>query len=77
MPVSTTSKNTPAASSPPTLYLAVRAAFVARGDSLNAWCDKNQVRRQWAEQALKGQSTGPAARQLVKRIARAAGIDAA
>jgi lambda repressor-like predicted transcriptional regulator len=37
------------------LYLAVRAGFVARGTTLNAWCIENGVNRQTAEKALKGE----------------------
>lgn len=35
-------------------YLAVRAAFVARGTTLNAWCKANGLNRQTVEKALKG-----------------------
>ena len=35
-------------------YLAVRAALVARGTTLNAWCKAHHINRQTAEKALKG-----------------------
>ncbi len=35
-------------------YLAVRAALVARGTTLNAWCKVNSLNRQTVEKALKG-----------------------
>lgn len=37
------------------LYRAVRAALVARGSSLNAWCKAAGVNRQTVEKALKGE----------------------
>lgn len=35
-------------------YRAVRAAFIARGTTLNAWCKDNGLYRQTVEKALKG-----------------------
>lgn len=35
-------------------YLAVRAALVARGTTLNAWCKANSLNRQTVEKALRG-----------------------
>lgn len=35
-------------------YRAVRAALVARGTNLNAWCKANGQTRQTVEKALKG-----------------------
>lgn len=35
-------------------YLAVRAALIARGTTLNAWCKANSLNRQTVEKALKG-----------------------
>lgn len=54
------------------LYLAVRAAFVARGSSLNNWCIANGVNRQTADRAVRGKTTTRAALQLVERVVAAA-----
>jgi hypothetical protein len=54
------------------LYCAVRAAFVRRGTSLNAWCKSEGVSRQYAAQVLSGESTGPSAKALVARLLSAA-----
>jgi len=56
------------------LHLAVRAALVARGTSLAAWCEDNDVRRPWAMQSLTGKRNGPAAQALRLRIMRDAGL---
>ena len=50
------------------LYLAVRAAFVASGSSLNNWCIANRVNRQTAERAIRGKTTTRSALTLVHRI---------
>jgi gp16 family phage-associated protein len=50
------------------LYTAVRAALVAKGTSLAAWCRANGVTRQTMEQALKGQREGRRSRQLVDQL---------
>lgn len=50
------------------LYLAVRAAFVARGTTLNAWCIAHGVNRQTAERSLKGERGGRLSRELRARI---------
>lgn len=52
------------------LYRAVRAAFVARGTSLNAWCIANGVNRQTVEKALKGQRFSRRAAALRKNFVR-------
>lgn len=51
----------------------VRAAFVAQGTSLNAWCMKNEVVRRTAEQALTGENRSRNAATLARRIITAAG----
>ena len=50
------------------LYTAVRAALVANGTSLAAWCRANAVTRQTMEQVLKGQREGRRSRQLRDRL---------
>lgn len=49
---------------------AVRAGFIARGTSLNAWCIANGVTRQTAEKALKGLRQSKLSKDLVKRLMR-------
>lgn len=55
-------------------YLAVRAAFVARGTSLNRWCLENGVSRGYAVQVLRGFWPGAKGRALRAKIIRAAGL---
>jgi hypothetical protein len=50
------------------LYQFVRARFVLKGTTLNAWCIDNKVTREWAAQCLSGRRTGPAAKALVQRL---------
>lgn len=50
------------------LYRAVRAAFVARGTSLNAWCISNGINRQTAEKTLRGERGGKRALALRNRL---------
>ncbi|MCU0912418.1 MAG: hypothetical protein MUE98_14090 [Rhodobacteraceae bacterium] len=50
----------------------VRAAFVARGSSLHAWCRENGVDPHNARKALVGIWTGPKADELVRKIEAAA-----
>lgn len=52
----------------PDLYNVVRASFVARGSSLNAWCRTNNVNRQTVEKALKGDRLGVRSQELCRRI---------
>lgn len=47
---------------------AVRAALVAKGTTLNAWCTANGVARQTVDKALKGQRRSKLSQQLVKRL---------
>lgn len=56
------------------LYLAVRAAFIAKGTSLNRWCLANGVSRPYATQVLRGFWIGRKAQALRKKIVEAAGI---
>lgn len=57
------------------LYLAVRAAFVAQGTSLNRWCLSKGVSRPYAVQVLRGFWTGAKAQVLLKKIVEAAGVE--
>lgn len=52
----------------------VRAAFVLRGSSFQAWCAANDVKPQNAHKAMTGQWTGPKAAALVDRILKDAGV---
>lgn len=55
-------------------YRLVRAGFIARGSSFNAWCKANGVKRQNAAAALLGKAGGPKARALVARLLKEAGV---
>jgi len=57
------------------LYLAVRAAFVAQGTSLNRWCLANGVSRPYAAEVLRGVWNGRKAQALRKKIVEAAGVE--
>lgn len=59
----------------PDLYHAVRAGFVTQGTSFNQWCIANNVKRQTAEKALKGERCGKTSQALIRRILRDAGVD--
>ena len=50
------------------LYKWVRAAFIVRGSSLNAWCKENGINRQSAEKALKGERFSRAAVEIRKKL---------
>lgn len=52
------------------LYNAVRAALVARGSSLNAWCKAAGVNRQTAEKALKGERHSANGARIRDRLVR-------
>ena len=54
----------------------VRAAFVAKGSSLKAWCEQEGVKRQNADKALMDQWKGPKASAIVTRILEATGVAA-
>lgn len=58
----------------PELYRTIRAAFVAQGKSLGAWCSDNCVFRQNARDCLLGNWKGPAADQLRTRLIDGAGL---
>ena len=51
----------------------VRAAFVLRGSSFQAWCTANDVKPQNAHKAMTGQWTGPKVAAPVDRILKDAG----
>lgn len=51
------------------LYHEVRAALVASGTSLNAWCLQKGIARQYAEAVLRGNRNGQKAQELKARIA--------
>lgn len=57
------------------LFLRVRAAFVARGTSLNRWCIEHKVQPTNARLCLTGAWDGPKGRRLRQRILVAAGLD--
>lgn len=65
----------PASRAPSALYAKVRAAFVARGSSLAAWCRANDVQRQYARAVLLRERDGPSARDLRRLLLQAAGVD--
>lgn len=56
------------------LYRRVRAGFIGRGDSLNAFCRREGIYRQNARACLIGVWQGPAAETLRERLAEAAGV---
>lgn len=58
----------------PDLLIRVRAGFVGRGTTLNAWCLANDVHHSNARQVLLGAWDGPAGRRLRTKILRAAGL---
>lgn len=47
---------------------AVRAAFVANGTTLNAWCTANGVTRQTVDKALKGQRHSKRSKEIIARL---------
>jgi len=56
------------------LLRAVRAAFIANGTSLSAWCQANGITREWATQCLQGNANGEAAANLVHRLVDASSV---
>jgi hypothetical protein len=52
------------------LFNRVRAAFMERGSSLNAWCTDHGITYSWARQCLLGIRNGEAARRMVEKITR-------
>lgn len=55
------------------LHLKVRAAFVARGTSLKAWCQAEGIPFSNARDVLIGSWNGPKGKALRARIVSAAG----
>lgn len=53
----------------PDLYLAVHAALVTKGSSLNKWCKANGINTQTATKALQGLRHSKAAEQIRARLA--------
>lgn len=53
------------------LHRTVRAAFIARGTSLKAWCRENEVSFSNARDALIGRWNGPKGKAMRARIVRA------
>jgi predicted transcriptional regulator len=51
-------------------YQRLRSILVERGTSLNEWCAQQNINRQLAYRALKGQSFGRQAVELRARILR-------
>lgn len=54
-------------------YLKVRAGFVARGTSLNRWCQQNGILRENARDALKGIWKGPKGQKVRARLLKESG----
>jgi hypothetical protein len=50
------------------LYTAIRAALIAQGTSLTAWCKVRHINRQTAEKALRGQRHSKRAEALRARL---------
>lgn len=55
-------------------YRRVRAAFVAQGTTLNAWCSDNGTRIQNVRDAFFGRWKGPKARALVDKVTDASRV---
>lgn len=53
----------------------IKAGFILKGTTYNAWCEKNGVNRANATIAILGGWRGPKARKLVARVKRAAGVE--
>lgn len=53
-------------------YNEIKAAFVAKGDTLTAWCRRNGITLIYAIHCLKGICPGPKGRALAERVRRAA-----
>lgn len=60
----------------PELLKAVRIAFIRKGTSLNAWCERHRVNSGNVSIALRGGWRGPKGRAVVERVVKAAGIAA-
>jgi hypothetical protein len=61
----------------PATYQEVKGRFVLNGDTLNAYCTRNGLRRQNVRDALLGVRNGPKAKALARQvIAASRGDDA-
>lgn len=56
-------------------YLRVRAAFIASGSNLNAWCNQNDLHIQNVRAAFVGGWKGDKAAALIARVTAAAGVE--
>ncbi len=57
------------------LYRQIRAGFALQGTSMCRWCRENDISKQWAQQCLVGKRKGQAAKEMISRIAKAAGVE--
>lgn len=57
-----------------TLLRNVRAAFVMRGETLHAWCQRSNVDWSYAHGTLTGKNNFTKAKELRQRILLAAGL---
>lgn len=58
----------------PQLYIQVRAAFVAQGTTLGAWCRERGIAHQNAKSALVGAWNGPKGREVRRKLIEASGV---
>lgn len=56
----------------PEVDRAVRAAFIAKGTTLNAWCRANGYTRQTVDKALKGQRRSKRSLEIVTLLLKEA-----
>lgn len=59
----------------PDLVTRVRAAFVLQGTTLNAWCLRNGLNRQYVDLSLRFVRNGPKAKALKAKTLKAAGVE--
>jgi hypothetical protein len=52
-------------------YNRVKAAFIANGQTISAWCEGNELHLQNVRKAFLGEWTGVKATQLKQRVERA------
>lgn len=57
------------------LLASVRAGFIARQTTMADWCRANGVAHQNVRLALLGGWRGPKAKELIKKISQAAGVE--
>lgn len=57
------------------LYRRVRAGFVLQGTSLQTWCRQHGTHASNAQRALIGSWDGPSAKDLRRRVIKAARIE--